>query len=74
MAGVEAQTKIHGDRNSGQIRSELLEARRKFCPPIQPHVPKGAVLIRDLRLWHCGRPNQTDDIRVMLAQIRKYIL
>jgi len=69
MAGPDAQTKLHGDRNSGQIQHEVVEARRKVRPPIQPSVPKGAVLLRDLRLWHCGRPNQTDNPRVMLAQI-----
>jgi len=69
MAGPESQTALHGHRFSGQIRSELLDSRRLICPPIQPVVPKGSILIRDLRLWHCGRPNHTERIRVMLAQI-----
>lgn len=70
MAGPEAQMSLHGDRNSGRIIPSLLDYRRNIRPPIQPVVPKGSILIRDLRLWHCGRPNLTDEIRVMLAQIR----
>ncbi|KAF8579387.1 hypothetical protein K439DRAFT_1359683 [Ramaria rubella] len=69
MASLAAQEGMHGERASGRIKAPLLDARRSIRPPIQPHVPKGAILIRDLRLWHCGRPNMTDIPRVMLAQI-----
>jgi ectoine hydroxylase-related dioxygenase (phytanoyl-CoA dioxygenase family) len=50
-----------------QIKSEHVEARRKHSPPIQPTIQKGSLIIRDLRLWHAGMPNRTDDPRVMLA-------
>ena len=40
--------------NKGAIQPELLEARRAVRPPVQPHIPKGALIIRDLRLWHAG--------------------
>jgi len=49
------------------IKPELLEERRRFAPPIQPSIPKGSVVIRDLRLWHAGKPNQTPNPRMMLA-------
>lgn len=29
----------------------------------------GSLIIRDLRLWHVGMPNTTDEIRIMLAMI-----
>lgn len=29
----------------------------------------GSLIIRDLRLWHAGMPNTTDEIRIMLAMI-----
>lgn len=29
----------------------------------------GSIIVRDLRLWHAGMPNTTNDIRVMLAMI-----
>lgn len=66
---VEDQQGAHGERASGRIREELLEKRRKFRPPIQPYVKKGSLLIRDLRLWHAGMPNRTEEIRIMLAMI-----
>ncbi|KAL1636691.1 hypothetical protein SLS58_009678 [Diplodia intermedia] len=42
----------HGERASGRIREELLRRRREERPPCQPVVPKGAVVVRDLRLFH----------------------
>ncbi|OMP82463.1 hypothetical protein BK809_0006773 [Diplodia seriata] len=59
----------HGERASGRIREELLRRRREERPPCQPVVPKGAVVVRDLRLWHGGMPNLSKDPRVMLAMI-----
>lgn len=57
----------HGERASGRIKIEELETRRAIRPPCQPNVPKGSIVIRDLRLWHAGVGNQTDQVRVMLA-------
>lgn len=52
-----------------QIKEELLNERRKFSPGIQPSFPKGSLIIRDMRLWHAGMPNKTDDPRIMLVSI-----
>jgi len=30
---------------------------------------RGGILIRDLRLWHAGMPNQTEQPRPMIAMI-----
>ena len=49
------------------INPELVEERRKHSPPIQPETEKGSLVIRDVRLWHAGRPNRTDTPRIMLA-------
>jgi hypothetical protein len=49
------------------IRSEIVEARRAIQPPIQPSVPKGSVYIRDLRLWHAGMPNPSDQWRCVIS-------
>jgi hypothetical protein len=47
-----------------------IEARlRAEVRPLQPNVPAGSVLIRDLRLWHRGMPNRTDTPRPMIAMI-----
>ncbi|GAB5588011.1 hypothetical protein Unana1_02911 [Umbelopsis nana] len=59
----------HGERASGRIINELLEQRREEGPPCQPTVKKGSIVIRDLRLWHGGKPNFTKEVRVMLAFI-----
>lgn len=64
---LDVQEGSHGDRASGRIKLDELEKRRAIRPPCQPVVPKGSIVIRDLRLWHAGVGNQTDAVRVMLA-------
>jgi ectoine hydroxylase-related dioxygenase (phytanoyl-CoA dioxygenase family) len=49
------------------IKKEIVEERRKHSPPIQASTKKGSLVIRDLRLWHAGMPNKTEEPRVMLA-------
>ncbi|KAE9367270.1 hypothetical protein N431DRAFT_429936 [Stipitochalara longipes BDJ] len=49
------------------IKKEIVEKRRKHSPPIQACTKKGSLVIRDLRLWHAGVPNRTEEPRVMLA-------
>ena len=66
-SGLHCQEGAHGDRASGRIKPDLLDARTSMSPPIQPIVPKGSITVRDLRLWHGGMPNNSNDIRVMLA-------
>ncbi|KAG9230252.1 hypothetical protein BJ875DRAFT_162296 [Amylocarpus encephaloides] len=68
-ASIDSQEGLHGERASGRIKAELLEQRRNERPPCQPMVKKGSIVIRDLRLWHAGKPNFTDNTRVMLAMI-----
>lgn len=55
-----------------QVRDDLIDYRSRVCnsPGIQPDfLPKGSLIIRDMRLWHAGRPNLTDYPRVMLVSI-----
>jgi ectoine hydroxylase-related dioxygenase (phytanoyl-CoA dioxygenase family) len=52
------------------IPLDIVERRRRISPPIQPIIPKGALIIRDLRLWHAGIPNKTEVPRVMLVTIQ----
>jgi ectoine hydroxylase-related dioxygenase (phytanoyl-CoA dioxygenase family) len=66
---ISAQEGAHGERDSGRIRQVLLDKRAEICPPVQPTINKGGLMIRDLRLWHAGMPNRTDKVRVMLAMI-----
>lgn len=66
-SGLHAQEGEHGERASGRIKQDSLDKRRAISPPLQPIVPKGSIIVRDLRLWHAGMPNLTQDPRVMLA-------
>ncbi|GFZ43380.1 hypothetical protein JCM24511_01100 [Saitozyma sp. JCM 24511] len=59
----------HVSEDSGAIKLDLLEARRAVRPPIQARIPKGSLIIRDLRLWHAGMPNHTDVPRCMVAMV-----
>ncbi|OJZ85430.1 hypothetical protein ASPFODRAFT_62076 [Aspergillus luchuensis CBS 106.47] len=69
-SGLHVQEGAHGtDRASGRIKVQEVENRRAVRMPCQPVVPKGALVIRDLRLWHAGMGNRTEDVRVMLAMI-----
>ncbi|KAF2962824.1 hypothetical protein GQX73_g10751 [Xylaria multiplex] len=68
--GIEAQEGAHGERASGRIKQDILAKRvATHGPPVQPNIKKGSVVIRDLRLWHAGMPNRSEEVRVMLAQI-----
>lgn len=69
LASLAAQEGKHGERASGRIKKDLLENRALERPPSQPTVKKGSLVIRDLRLWHAGKPNLSDSARVMLALI-----
>jgi ectoine hydroxylase-related dioxygenase (phytanoyl-CoA dioxygenase family) len=57
------------EQGSLSIKRDLVEARRKIRPPVQPSLPKGSLIIRDFRLWHAGMPKHTDDPRVMIVTV-----
>lgn len=72
--GLHVQEGLHGERASGRIKLDELEKRRAVRAPCQPTVPKGSIVIRDLRLWHAGIGNQTEIPRVMLAMSKSSLL
>jgi ectoine hydroxylase-related dioxygenase (phytanoyl-CoA dioxygenase family) len=57
------------EKDELRIKEDILEARRKVRPPVQPSLPKGSLIIRDFRLWHAGMPNKTEDPRVMIVTV-----
>lgn len=61
------QHTLHSGEAGLTIKPALVEERRKHSPPVQPSTKKGSLVIRDVRLWHAGRPNRTDTPRIMLA-------
>jgi ectoine hydroxylase-related dioxygenase (phytanoyl-CoA dioxygenase family) len=48
---------------------EALEERAKALPSVRTTVSAGSIILRDMRTWHRGMPNNTDEIRTMLAVI-----
>ncbi len=63
----EAHSPGSDDEQILSIKPVLVEERRKHSPPVQVNTKRGSLVIRDLRLWHAGMPNLTDEPRVMLA-------
>ncbi|KAK6064066.1 phytanoyl-dioxygenase family protein [Seiridium cupressi] len=55
-----------GDRTCF-IAADALEERRRLRPPVQPSVQRGDIMIRGIRLWHAGMPNESNEHRVMLG-------
>ncbi|MEM7534895.1 MAG: phytanoyl-CoA dioxygenase family protein [Chloroflexota bacterium] len=51
------------------LTDELREQRREVEPPIRGTTKKGDVLIRDMRVWHRGVPNESDELRHMIALV-----
>ena len=49
------------------ITDEAREARRLIRPPVQQTCSAGDIMIRDIRLWHAGMPNETGSHRIMLG-------
>ncbi len=69
--GTHLDTTMGAQMGSIQVPEDALERRRAISPPLQPTVQRGSVVIRDMRLWHAGMPNHTDQPRPMLAMIHQ---
>lgn len=69
MSGPEVMFGASRQSDEVGVAKEYLDERReKGFGPLQPAVPKGATVIRDIRLWHGGKPNFSDQPRIMLGQ------
>lgn len=51
------------------ISPEEQTQRASTQPPARACMPRGGVLLRDIRLWHRGPANHTAQVRPMVAQI-----
>jgi ectoine hydroxylase-related dioxygenase (phytanoyl-CoA dioxygenase family) len=67
--GTHLDTTRSLDEGDIKIAPEDEARRRSEVEPLQPHVPAGGVVIRDMRLWHRGMPNHTDTARPMIAMV-----
>ena len=57
------------DDSDIKLPPAIEERLRDEHRPLQPTLPAGSVLIRDMRLWHRGMPNLTGQPRPMIAMI-----
>jgi ectoine hydroxylase-related dioxygenase (phytanoyl-CoA dioxygenase family) len=48
---------------------KYIEAAAAFLNPVRMTMPKGSLLLRDLRMWHRGTPNNSDHVRPNVALI-----
>jgi ectoine hydroxylase-related dioxygenase (phytanoyl-CoA dioxygenase family) len=48
---------------------KLIEEMASHLTPVRMTMPKGSLLIRDLRMWHRGTPNNSDHVRPNVALI-----
>ena len=68
---VEIWPGSHLQVGNGGVDEQQEEARRNICPPTRGSAKKGSALIRDMRLWHRGVPNPSDEPRHMIAMIHR---
>lgn len=59
----------YGGQTDGIVQPKDLDRWRSISPPYQPDVPAGTIIMRDMRLWHAGKPNHTANPRPMIAMI-----
>ncbi|HVL40347.1 MAG TPA: phytanoyl-CoA dioxygenase family protein [Fimbriimonadaceae bacterium] len=67
--GTHRDTSVPLSAGDIKVDQDRLEAQRRARPPLQPELDEGTVLIRDMRLWHAGMPNPSNEPRFMLAMI-----
>ena len=62
-----ANAKLRVGEPTCNVLPDVVEQRRKVRPPIQPSCEKGDVMLRDVRTWHAGMPNESEQYRIMIA-------
>jgi ectoine hydroxylase-related dioxygenase (phytanoyl-CoA dioxygenase family) len=58
---------VDTDPEDGKM--EQLEERVEYLPSQRTNMPAGSIVVRDLRMWHRGKPNNSNEVRTMLALI-----
>ena len=49
-----------------RIDEDNIAAQRQVAPPIRVETEKGSIVIRDMRLWHRGMTNHSNEVRHMI--------
>jgi hypothetical protein len=60
-------THLVTDKTPEDNEPEQLAKRAARMPSVRTNMPAGSVLVRDMRVWHRGMPNESNDIRTMLS-------
>lgn len=67
--GTQSDNRIVAD--SQNLTEEMVAEQEQRRPSEQICSKKGDLILRDMRVWHCGTPNMTDTPRIMLAMIHR---
>lgn len=67
--GTHLDTSVILQEGDIKVSEEKLAAQRKIAPGFQYSAKAGSVVIRDIRMWHAGMPNPSDQPRPMIAMI-----
>ena len=67
--GTHRDTSVTMQSGTIEASEAALAHWRSIVPPVQPDIPAGSILLRDVRLWHAGMPNRTQMPRPMIAMI-----
>lgn len=67
--GTHLDTSVILQEGDIKVSEEKLAEQRKIAPGFQYSARAGSVVIRDIRMWHAGMPNHTDQPRPMIAMI-----
>ena len=52
--------------NTKAFDEDNIAAKRQVAPPIRAETEKGSIVIRDMRLWHRGMTNHSNEFRHMI--------
>ena len=65
--GTHCDLALAGPKGQRGFSPQLLQERRALAPPVQLVVPRGGLVVRDVRCWHRGMPNRSPTPRHMLG-------
>ena len=67
--GTHKNTRTHAQNR--QLTEEMIAEHESERPVERMCTKRGDLVVRDMRVWHCGMPNFTDTPRPMLAMIHR---
>ncbi|BCM92988.1 kanamycin B dioxygenase [Abditibacteriota bacterium] len=65
--GTHHDTSFSFHQGAPRVEEKHLAQWRTKRPPFQVELSRGDIVMRDIRMWHAGMPNQTEEPRPMIA-------